>query len=273
MSSYVFILCPPFSGSTVLWKLFSTSHAVSALPSEGQFLPEVKNIMRQDPWNPDIRFPWEEIKAVWDGYWDHEKPLLVEKSPPHIIRTQEIMEHFRPVSFILMVRNPYAHCEGLIRRNKWSATDSAKFSVRCMREQADNAKRLPNTLCFTYEQLTENPEMISKNIQEFLPELGELKHTESFSVHSIDGVVNRRIVNLNKSNIENLSVRDLRDINKVLRENDDVMTYWGYAYQKPTWQHAMRSLVKRSKSMRSNLSWKCRRLLGRFKRRLIPPSQ
>ncbi len=32
MPSYLFVLCPPYSGSTLLWKLLSTSQNVSSLP-------------------------------------------------------------------------------------------------------------------------------------------------------------------------------------------------------------------------------------------------
>jgi len=172
--SYVFILCPPYSGSTVLWKLISTSIAVSSLPKEGQFIPEVTEFMRQAPWNADVKLPWEKIKEVWDQYWDQDKLLLVEKSPPNIIRTCDIVEHFSPVYFIVMIRNPYAHCEGLMRRNKWDVQKAAKFTVKCMRQQAENADNLDNTLCFTYEEFTGNPERICHKINLFLPGIGQV---------------------------------------------------------------------------------------------------
>ena len=119
MSTHLFILCPPYCGSTLLWKLMSTSDNVSALPEEGQFLPEVEGIMRDKPWQRDHAMPWEQIRAVWETYWDIEKPLLVEKSPPNIIRAKAIAEHFDPARFVIMARNPYAHVEGLMRRNEW----------------------------------------------------------------------------------------------------------------------------------------------------------
>ena len=50
---------------------------------KGQFIAEVTDIMRMDPWDEDLSLPWKKIKAVWDGYWDHQKTYLLEKSPPH----------------------------------------------------------------------------------------------------------------------------------------------------------------------------------------------
>jgi hypothetical protein len=267
MRSYLFILCPPYSGSTALWKLIATSEAVSVLPAEGQFLPEVRDILRRDPWNADVRLPWERIKAVWHGYWDPRKALLVEKSPPHIIRASEIADHFRPAYFILMVRNPYAHCEGLIRRNGWSATESAKFSVRCLREQARNVEQLENTLCFTYEQLTENPQAISLRIQAFMPEIGELKYTDRFSLRSLDGVAKRPLLNLNRKKINALSMQDLKEINNVLRENDDIMTFWGYSYHDLAMRESMSSLGREIKTRASGHVSKALGILGRIRKR------
>ena len=53
--------------------------------------------------------------------------MLLEKSPPNIIRTADIVNHFDPVKFVIMVRNPYAHAEGLMRRNNWTATRAARW--------------------------------------------------------------------------------------------------------------------------------------------------
>jgi hypothetical protein len=268
MNSYVFLLCPPLSGSTVLWNLISTSNAVSSLPREGQFLPEVKEVMRQDPWNPDVKLPWKKIKEVWDGYWDQDKPLLVEKSPPHIIRASEIAEYFNPVYFLLMVRNPYAHCESFIRRHR-NVKEAVEFTVRCLRQQAENADKLNNTLVFTYEELAGNPEIISRKIQSFIPQIGVLKHRQSFKVHSFDGAIERGIVDdLNKKKISNLSVNDLEQINKVLKRNSDVMDYWGYKYYEPSLQHAFTFLRTRSGAFLATTSSRGRGGAARLFRRL-----
>ena len=136
--AYIFILCPPYAGSTVLWQLISTAQNVSPLPDEGEVLPEIKDIMRAKPWDSECSLPWKTIKDVWEQYWDHTKPFFIEKSPPNLIRTQAILKHFDPAYFIIMVRNPYAHCEGLMRRNGDTAKHAAEFSAYCLRKQAEN---------------------------------------------------------------------------------------------------------------------------------------
>lgn len=230
MNTYIFILCPPYSGSTVLWQLLATSPLASALPCEGQVLAEVKDIMRHQPWNAATQMPWATIKAVWERYWDLSKPLLLEKSPPHLIRAQEIAAHFNPAYFLIMVRNPYAHCEGLLRRKKGTATEAAEFTVRCLRLQAENATRLKHTLCFSYEQLTDQTQHIAEQITAFIPQLGPLQHTRQVKVHSMDGDVERGIINLNAPKLSQLSAAEFDEINQVLCRHADVMAYWGYQF-------------------------------------------
>ncbi len=239
--AHVFILCPPYCGSTVLWKLVATSSAVSALPTEGQFIPEVREVMRHEPWNPGTRLPWQRIKEVWEGYWDPARPLRVEKSPPHIIRAAEIIEHFSPVYFLLMVRNPYAHCEGLMRRNRWSAEAAAEFAARCLDRQAENARSLPHTIHFTYEQLVADPAAICRRIDQFVPGMGTLDHSRKFSAHSIAGKVDRTLTDFNRRKLSALSTADITTINRVFEGSGEAMAFFGYGF----WQPSLRDRFER----------------------------
>lgn len=227
-SIYLFVLCPPYCGSTLLWKLLSTSANVSALPNEGQFLPELSDVMREKPWDASRVFPWPEIKRVWESYWDLSKPVLLEKSPPNLIRTREIVAHFQPVKFIIMVRDPYAQVEGLMRRNGWKERFSAHFAMRWLRAQLDNARVLENALVLTYESLVANPVQACEKLAAFIPALRDLDPTASFEVHSIDGTVNRPITELNSKKIAALSPESLATMNTVFEQHADTLAAWGY---------------------------------------------
>jgi hypothetical protein len=200
---------------------------------EGQDLPEVQPAMRRAPWDASEPLPWTKIRETWDRYWDHSRPILVEKSPPNLIRTQAIRAHFQPVRFLVMVRNPYAHCEGLMRRNGWDAQRAARFSARCLRQQMENSLELADSLSFTYEELVADPAAMARRIREFLPEIGELDAGRSFAVHSIDGVVERGIVDLNRKKIAALSADSLRQIQEILAANADVLAFWRYPEAPP----------------------------------------
>lgn len=228
MSSYLFVLCPPYSGSTLLWKLLSTSANVSALPDEGQFLPELKDLMRDKPWDAGYKLPWQEIKTVWDSYWDASKPVLLEKSPPNIIRTRDILEHFQPARFVIMVRNPYAQSEGLMRRNAWPARRAANFAMMCLRTQLDNRRRLDDTAVLTYESLVRDPAGACEALGSFMPELSDLDADASFEVHSIDGTLSRPITDLNARKIAELPAQTLSALNEVFVTQRETLNAWGY---------------------------------------------
>lgn len=228
MSSYLFVLCPPYSGSTLLWKLLSTSANVSALPDEGQFLPELKELMRARPWDTDHTLPWEDIKVVWDTYWDTRKPVLLEKSPPNIIRTRDILAHFEPVRFVIMVRNPYAQSEGLMRRNNWTARRAANFAMMCLRTQLENRRQLQDAAVLTYESLVEDPAGACEALAAFMPELSDMDAAASFEVHSIDGTLNRPITDLNARKIAALPGDALETLHGVFSAQRETLDAWGY---------------------------------------------
>src|SRR5262249_22463860 len=150
-----------------------------------QTLPGVRHIMfdHKERWNEHRTYPWEEIKGEWRRHWDLGKPVLVEKSPPNLIRAFDIERCFLPSSFVVMVRNPYAHCEGLIRRNGFSPARAAAFAVKCLRHQRDNVERLGRALLITYEELTTNPERTKARLARFLPELEDISVSEVFTTH------------------------------------------------------------------------------------------
>jgi hypothetical protein len=240
MDAYVFILSPQFSGSTVLWQMLASSRAVSALPREGQFIEEVKDLMRTDPWNEAVELPWHEIKGHWDRYWDRGRTYLLEKSPPNMIRAKAIERVFEPARFVLLVRNPYAHAEGLMRRNGSSAREAAEFSLMCLRKQIENRRELAHSMSVTYEDLVTRPEQVAGELERFLPGLGPLDVAQEFEVHSVDGRDRRKLTDFNERKIDRLSVTDIGSINDVFGRDPETLGFWGYRLYQPTAAHRLR---------------------------------
>jgi hypothetical protein len=243
MHTYLFVLSPPYCGSTVLWRLLATSPAVSAHPLEGQSLPSVKHIMRDKPWNPHKAFPWAEIRQHWEQVWDMSSPILLEKSPPNIVRALEIERVFQPSYFVAMMRDPYAFCEGRRRRHKKSDISlSAKFWVRCATYQLRNIEQLKNIMHFRYEDLAERPLEVRTQLLDFLPQLQEIDITRSFRARSIQGRAEQKIRNYNQEKIDRLSVGDIRAINAILKQHDHLMAFFQYEYLEPTIGQSARRL-------------------------------
>ena len=220
--------------------------------------------MRTAPWDPEYQLPWSEIKAVWDGYWDHSKPFLIEKSPPNLIRTSDIVKWFDPVYFIIMVRNPYAHCEGLMRRNGWDVRVAAEFSAKCLRRQAENAESLERSVVFTYEELVLNTREICEKIESFLPGLGTLNPDAEFELVSIDGYVRRGVTDLNPKKMRALSPHQIREMNEVFKSHRDVMDYWGYEYDEPSMKHTLTHALSKARTVVTSSFPKARRVSREF---------
>jgi len=211
-----------------LWKLLSTSSNVSALPSEGQFIPELEAMMREKPWRREHVLPWPTIKSVWHSYWDSSKPILLEKSPPHIIRAADIAEYFQPSRFIVMARNPYAQAEGLMRRNRWPADRAANFALMCLRTQQQNVKAFPESIVLSYESLVADPAQACARIGREIPLLADMNPDASFELDSVDGTLTRPIVDLNQKKIQALSDESFTIVSQLFSQHKEVLDAWGY---------------------------------------------
>ena len=233
-NTYFFILCPPFCGSTLLNELISTSPNVSANNErdtrEGQHLPGLNKIMAlPSRWEESTQYDWEYIKKQWRRYWDVTKPILLEKSPPNILWAEAIQDHFSPAYFICFNRNPYAHCESLMRRsaNLREAENAARFAVRCLQYQRKNLAHLENVLHISYEELTEHPVETTRKIERFLPALGTLNPHLEFQAHNYKSKP-LPIVNLNDEKIAKLSREQVEAMNAVFRKNKAVLDFFHY---------------------------------------------
>ncbi len=190
--------------------------------------------MRDGAWDPSKQFPWPDIKEKWEQVWDMSKPILLEKSPPNLVRALEIQQAFEPAYFIAIIRDPYAFCEGRRRRHKSKIAQSAEFWVKCANYQLRNIKELDRVTYFRYEDFAGEPERARAQILAFMPELLDLDVTRSFKARSVQGSGERKIYNFNREKMDRLSAADIRAINSVLKDNQEVMDFYRYAYVKPS---------------------------------------
>jgi hypothetical protein len=227
---YLFILCPPSSGSTLLWKILQTSPHVSAFQYEGKRLAR-SILAAEDRWNPAKVIPWDRVEAKWSEHWDFKKPVLLEKSPPHLIRAEQLAAHFHDSYFIVMIRNPYAFCEGVKRR--WlpgtSYFNLARFWLICASYLIDSIKGLKNTMYLTYEELTDHPDRICRRLVDFVPELGALHLDRKFDVFE----KSMGVTNLNDRQINSLSADILFEINMALKRYPEFLKFFNYPYIEP----------------------------------------
>ena len=229
---FLFILSPPYAGSTMLNQIISSSDNVSCNNNlgtrEGQLLPGVKHFMFQkNRWNENVQYPWEEVRKTWLRYWDYSKPVFLDKSIPNIMRVDEIEKVFSPIKYMCMVRNPYAQVEGLMRRNKQDAKSAAEFAIKCLYYQSKNRKR-ENILFFTYEQLCDNRQEVSQKMIEFIPELADLDMNIDLTSHNFKKKAKMKMANLNDEKIAKISETDFEIINSIFEKEKDLLKEFGY---------------------------------------------
>ncbi|MDX1394997.1 MAG: sulfotransferase [Gemmatimonadota bacterium] len=233
---WCFILGVNNSGTTLLHKILADHEDARALPMEGQSLTRA------------LRRPWDHAAArLWatqvdlfhmteeDGpgpawraihdwafhYRGQPGHVLLEKSPPNTIRSRWLARWFQPSRFITLVRNPYAVCEGIRRRNEHPISDAARHWAVANDTLYEDLSHLPAdqpVLRITYERLSEHHASVLDEICRFLEipnsfgdDLGPL------DVHNIESRPSE-IRNFNDDSIARLSAEDIRIVTEIAGE-------------------------------------------------------
>ena len=175
-------MCPNNSGSTFIQESFRNCKKVAVLDDEGQFTPGFQGEI-SDTHNLNHIFTlkpklfenqkglndWHANEYYWGQIWDKNNPdadWKFEKSPPNILRPHLILDCFLNVSFIIMVRNPYAMAEGILRANpNASIQDIGNHVLNCLTIQRKNCYLKGNNLIFTYEDMCDRPEWVETQIK------------------------------------------------------------------------------------------------------------
>ena len=241
---YLFVLCPPHQGSSILLRLLGTSAHASTLPADGSMMPSVRPFLFEGRgWRRDLEVDWHGLRRALHAAWDLGKPLLVDKGTDHHFRADEIESNFVPAYFIAMVREPFASAEGYVRRLGVSAAEAAAFWVRQAAPMA-RCRLTLRRLCFIrYEDLCDAPQATCDRLVEFLPELGALDWRRQFRVHSVrdpDNTDNRtprappmKLTNLNREKVARLGPGDADAIERVLLRNEHLVRFCGYSPRFP----------------------------------------
>lgn len=164
------------------------------------------------------------IKRHWSNYYD-KKSFLIEKSISNTPRILFFERNFRPAYVIHLIRNGYAVSEGIMRKaavmtgNEFAKHGHYPIEVCAQQwkrslEVVEEAKsKLTHFIEIRYEDLTERPDEVAKQISLFLdiePFQREL-FSKSFTVHRTTAA----IVNMNGGSIDRLSREEWEKINVV----------------------------------------------------------
>ena len=111
---------------------------------------------------------FERLFANWSEYWNLSKPILIEKSPPNLVRTRFLQELFPNSYFIVVLRHPVAVSYATKKWSKTSENSLIKHWLVCHEKFERDRQALKRCLVLNYEDFTEQPENVLNNVWKFL---------------------------------------------------------------------------------------------------------
>jgi len=238
---FLFIMTPPYSGSTALAELLNTSHRTMILHSkaEGQFL--IPGLHKHDRWNPNKDINYQSIKACWLNRYQFVKRLtqnidvVIEKSPPNMIIIEKIISLFRDYSFLANNRNPYANCASLLYRkydvetiNSSDRKDILEFLARGWIKRSTIIKDLIQKFdmpLVTYENFCQNPSSILSQLN--LPD-GVAETINPSAEVQVKEYQLQTIQNQNDRQIANLKPEEITLISQILTPFSELTEFFQY---------------------------------------------
>jgi Sulfotransferase family len=109
------------------------------------------------------------IFEKWSPHWDLSRRVLLEKSPPNLLKTRFLQALFPGSSFVVVVRHPIPVS---IPTARWRGTRRYdrlfEHWLRCHALFESDRDRLQRVHVVTYEQLVHDPAGVLRGIFEFL---------------------------------------------------------------------------------------------------------
>jgi hypothetical protein len=178
------------SGTTLLARAIAKHDEVSgfrkteALANEGQFLQSVYPIARE--FGGTGRFGFDErshltedsplatvanrerLLSEWGQYWDLDKRVLVEKSPPNLLKLRFLQALFPDATFVVIMRHPIPVSYATQKWSKTSLESLLEHWLVCHEIFLADAPNIRKLALVRYEDFVAEPAGVVGGIQERL---------------------------------------------------------------------------------------------------------
>ena len=121
------------------------------------------------------------LDAEWALHWDMSKPVLIEKSPPNLIRTRFLQALFPDARQIIVMRHPIAVACATQKWSWSSYTSLVEHWLVCHELLVSDARHLPSVLVIRYEEFVADPD---QTLAEALRYAGLDPHPANMAVRS-----------------------------------------------------------------------------------------
>ena len=123
----------------------------------------------------------ERLQSEWGRHWDLSKKVLVEKSPPNLIRFRFLQAMFPDSLFVAIVRHPVAVAYATQKWSKTTLSSLLENWLRAHRSFEEDRPELGNAVAVYYEAFVADPQ---GTLDRIYAALGLPSHTLSSDVHS-----------------------------------------------------------------------------------------
>ena len=238
---FLFIITPPYSGSTALSKLLNTSHKTMLLQSRGEGQWLVPGLCEKDRWSPEKEVNYLSVKATWLSTYQRVNRLtqnvdfVIEKSPPNMMRMEQLSSQFRDYSYIANNRDPYANCASILYRHH----DADNLSPHKRKEvlynltnnwimHSEKIKSLISSLSaplLTYEEFCSNPSSVVEMLK--IPK-GVSESINPNATVKVKDYKPQPISNQNERQISKLTDEEIEYISESLKPKSELLECFGY---------------------------------------------
>jgi len=110
----------------------------------------------------------DRLLVAWLPYWDARRRVLVEKSPPNLLRTRLLQALFPAACFVLIVRHPVAVAEATCKWSDEGVGALLRHWVHCHRVMLEDAAALRRVCLVRYEDLVARPQEVLPAVLAFI---------------------------------------------------------------------------------------------------------
>ncbi|MEM6349107.1 MAG: sulfotransferase [Bacteroidota bacterium] len=242
---FIFILTPPYSGSTALAQTLNSCHHSMLLQKRGEGQWLIPGMCSNDRWNPDKYINWDSVRAVWLQRIKETNTLvqninfIIEKSPPNLVRLDQLTSVFPKHTLIAFNRDPFANCSSRLFRHHKPGTMGQDERLKRIKKIASKwifcswwvrkwMAELP-VISFTYESFCASPEDCISQLVKKVPEFQTVDVNKKIKVKDYQ---KQTIINQNERQISKLTPADIDVISEVLEAESDLVKFFGYSTRK-----------------------------------------
>lgn len=240
----IFLLTPPNSGSTAISQVFNNSQNVSQLQNraEGQWL--IKGLCKEDRWKQEKLVDTQSIRSIWVNecykkYKSEGAVYFIEKSPPNMMRIELLQSIFPSHILLANNRDPYANVSSMFYRytkdiDKLSITERDAEILKFVKDWVMRSTVLKeiiqsqNVPYLSYEQFCEKPNLLQEIIDSST--FGGQVKLDFKTTLKVKDYEPQPVINFNQKQIAKLTNSDIEIITSYLQDNEDLLSYFGYAY-------------------------------------------